>query len=213
MPDALPMTDSPCLFYEEYPLILGLTGKLHSGKDTVYQYIKDLRSDLNVRRDAFADRLKLSAGRSIGIYGTDEEVLRDVNEFKERGVLALAMSDAGLIGVITGRQYLQFAGTEGGRNIFGESFWTEQVLDGTAGPPYWGQDPFDVLIITDVRFDDEAKTIVDRGGQIWEIRRPGKDGDTHASEAGIDPTYVEVIIDNDGTLDDLKVKVAELVCR
>lgn len=197
-------------FYTGTPRIIGLSGKLGSGKDTVCLMLQELRSDINLRRDAFADRLKLSAARALGINGEVEESLADINNLKQKGHIIIVFEDEGVVGNITGRQFLQLYGTEAHRQIFGEGFWSRQVLNYESGPPYYGQPPFDVLIITDVRFDDEARWIKACGGEIWRVERDTAEDNDHASEAGISDELVSRTIENNGTLEELRQQLEEL---
>ena len=60
-------------------------------------------------------------------------------------------------------------------------------------------------VFFDVRFDNEAEAIKERGGYIIEVRNsrvPKLEG-SHASEQGINPKYVDGIFHNEGTLQDL----------
>ena len=76
-----------------------------------------------------------------------------------------------------------------------------------------------VVCLTDVRFLNEARRVRELGGEVWRVTRPGCDGGAalaagvaaHASETEqrspeMDQ-YVTREIVNDGTLDDLRVRV------
>ena len=62
------------------------------------------------------------------------------------------------------------------------------------------------LIITDVRFDSEAEWIREEGGIVVSLLRKEVEnsGDNHASEAGISNDLIDVKIQNDGNLEELK---------
>jgi hypothetical protein len=127
---------------------------------------------------------------------------------------------------ITGRQYLQNLGTEA-RKVFGPDFWVDQVLPQPSyigrshhpntGKVEWGVkhlhgDDVDVLVITDLRFENEAQRIKALGGTIWEVLRPGTASDGHASEQKLPSDLIDREIINDGTLEDLE-KVVRLMVR
>lgn len=102
------------------------------------------------------------------------------------------------------RRLMQVLGTEVGRQGIHPDIW----VDTAAHAINERTKRFDPVVITDVRFDDEARAIRQLGGTIIEIRRadlPPPD-DAHASERGIDPELIDAIVDNDGDLDDLLEK-------
>lgn len=186
--------------------IIGLNGFAKSGKDTACQFLQlELaKTGVKVERDAFADRLKISAGRAIGCTGPDPEVIEDMNWLKEEGYIAIYNSSGDLHSGITGREYLQYYGTEAHRNVFGMNFWIEAVLPNPA-LPYSGRDPFDILVITDVRFDNEAEAVRDAGGEVWHIQRKVQiEESSHASEVALDPALIDAIVTNNGTLEEFK---------
>lgn len=172
---------------------------------------------MNVIRDAFADRLKLSAARVFFPDIAVEDAIAWCNSLKESGhIFSLSDDEAemsyGRLG-ITGRVFLQHYGTEAHRDVFGHDFWTRVVLPNPVAAN-WGRadvdEMADFLVITDVRFPNEADHIHDCGGQVWKIDRPTvAKGDGHASEKPLAPEYLDVVIDNSGTLDDLKAHLSQ----
>ena len=104
------------------------------------------------------------------------------------------------------RRLQQVLGTETGRQVFGDDLWIRLMLDVAAkveGP----------VVVTDVRFDNEAEAIHAAGGIVIGIERPGLgvNIDAHASEAGVSPTLVDKVIVNDGGLADLYANVEAAV--
>ncbi|MDO8271997.1 MAG: deoxynucleotide monophosphate kinase [Gammaproteobacteria bacterium] len=66
----------------------------------------------------------------------------------------------------------------------------------------------DVVIIKDIRFENEAAFLRERKGVIWHIVRDKKNEvNSHSSEAGIQVQPSDVTIDNNGTLQDLQAVV------
>ena len=55
---------------------------------------------------------------------------------------------------------------------------------------------FDKLVITDCRFENEAKWTREQGGVVIEIRRPGIVANDHVSNKGV--ANPEFVIDNNG---------------
>jgi hypothetical protein len=192
--------------------VIGLTGPARSGKDTVARMIAEELPAINVRREGFADKLKVSAARALGHDGTPAQCIAWCDGLKVDGDV-----DSWVGGPdrshynLCGRQFLQRYGTEAHREVFGEDFWLDAVLpmDGyrasEALRPCPTRDDCDVLVISDVRFENEAQRVRDYGGEIWKVYRPDVLPVTsHASEAGLPPDLIDVLIPNVGTLDYLR---------
>ena len=89
----------------------------------------------------------------------------------------------------------------GARKIFGEDFWVKQALG--------SHRPWDNVVVTDVRFTNEADYI--KGfpeAQLWRIKRVGIGAvNSHVSEHEMDGYPVDQIFTNNSTLEDLKLLV------
>ena len=113
------------------------------------------------------------------------------------------------------RKLLQWIGTEWGRGSISKTLWIDlwraEVERATAA----GR----LVVCDDVRFDNEAEVIKRMGGIVVEIQsdRASERINTaagiagHASEAGIRRELVTAIIENNGTLEDLKDSVSSLL--
>lgn len=67
-----------------------------------------------------------------------------------------------------------------------------------------------VIVITDIRFENEAAFLRSHNGVIWHIVRPGVQlVNAHSSEAGIERKPVDIVIMNDGSLDQLEQRVKQ----
>lgn len=214
--------------------IIGITGLKRSGKNTAGNIAAELVP--NVKLVAFADKLKIAGARALGFDRPEQELIDLMDSFKEAGNISVLYHEPGDIvhpyedkaslHSLSGREYLQFLGTEGGRKTFGDSFWTDLVLPDPGkliggDAPNWRdfiEEELDerypgveTLIVTDVRFDNEAQRVKDTGGEVWEViggqSIPSSDG--HASEAGVAPELVDVSILNHEGLDELREYVAE----
>jgi len=63
-------------------------------------------------------------------------------------------------------------------------------------------------VITDVRFQNEAEVIVNHGGSIWRVQRPGVEAvNAHVSEWEMDNYNFDNILVNDGNLEQLEFLV------
>ena len=109
------------------------------------------------------------------------------------------------------RRLLQVLGTELGRDLHGPDIWVAKVFDAIH--------QFDAdqhVVITDVRFQNEAVAVRSHGGRIVRLNRNCHSPDvvmTHLSEvesAGIRPDYV---IPNHGDLAELHGRIDRLVTR
>ena len=71
------------------------------------------------------------------------------------------------------------------------------------------------VVITDVRYENEAHFIRERGGVIIHLDRPDANPvHAHSSERGVSGSaYTDICIRNDGTLNDLYCKVADVMDR
>ncbi len=101
------------------------------------------------------------------------------------------------------RRLMQAVGTEGGRNLFGENFWVDQL--GNRVSDLNSDDSRYVL--TDARFRNEGEFVQNNGGTLVWIDRPGLEPDGHASESGELREIADYIIRNDSTIEELQEDV------
>lgn len=183
--------------------LIGLCGSAGVGKNT---FAEEFHSHGYVEF-SFAGALKKAC---IEIFGFTHAQMHDPI-FKE--------TDDPYWGV-SPRWMLQFVGTDLFRDNFGEDFWI-RVLERKLISLY--SDPKDVrAVITDVRFQNEAQWILNNGGTLIHLTRPGFEGKVgipgHASEAGIkfdSLTYQKentfIHIENTGTISDLQSKANQFI--
>lgn len=102
------------------------------------------------------------------------------------------------------RHYLQQLGTEMGRDIYGDQYWSKQV----EAFAYLAEHEFGVagMTVGDVRFPDEAEFVRSLGGIVLKIERDGaglSGGlETHRSEALVSQVVFDGVIDNSGFPED-----------
>lgn len=167
-------------------MIVGLTGKKGHGKDTVGSYLVEHHG---FKRVSFAGPMKASAAAALGVTVEQLEAAKnDPCAFVAFGVYAEGPGEFYPNKAITVREYLQQYGTEAHREIpeFGDRVWTEmgrasivRAADGKGFLPPNG------VVVTDVRFDNEAEVVRSLGGIVVKVYDPRKDDDgkdTHASE-------------------------------
>jgi hypothetical protein len=192
--------------------LIGLNGRLHSGKDSAVQFIREGTNE-RVTRAAFADKLKLSAAHALGLNPVDTAAAVSLcNLIKEQGHIVLAIDgDPKDFYYISGREFLQVFGTESHRDVFGYNFWVDALLPvpdiafheavkvaiNTLQQRY---PDTDVLVITDVRFENEAQRILNLGGEIWWIDAEARLGplpeDAHVSEHPLESNLITTTVDN-----------------
>lgn len=190
-------------------MILGITGKAQSGKDTacrIVQLINTVDYDCacsegkgekyildNVdnilpithmwEKHAFADKLKECASTILGV----PRFMFESGEFKESFTSLPLSNKEGE--PMTNREFLQYFGTEVGRNI-DKDLWIKALMYS------YGRDKESHWIIPDVRFPNEADAIRNAGGVLWKIERDGSGAGNHISEKLIDDIKVDVVIEN-----------------
>ena len=107
--------------------------------------------------------------------------------------------------VLTPRFAMQHLGTEFGRWMYTDT-WTDLLIRKAQKAK-----PEDVVVVTDVRFMNEVNCVKEQGGVVWKVRRPEVEPtDTtnlHQSEAEMLALVPDLVLDNTGTLEDLKANV------
>ena len=176
--------------------LIGLTGPAGSGKDTVADILCEQHG---YTRLALSDPLRDGLKAMLGLTE---------NQFHDR---TIKETPIGWIGQ-SPRQLLQTLGTEWGRHHVADDLWLRVANQRIADiANHW--EYITGIVITDIRFPNEAAWLAERGGQLWHIDRPsaglnGRAGQ-HASEAGLDRKPEDRIIRNLFTLDALESIVAE----
>lgn len=172
-------------------ILIGLAGPAGVGKDTVGNRLYYMHGFINT---SFAEPLRIAASEIFGI---------DYNHFTDRELKDSVVEYWGM----TPRQMIQRLGTEGVRGTFGEDFWLKRwkMVKETAG--------MSRVVVTDVRFLNEAAMIREMGGKIVHMLRPDLEPveGNHASGQGIPFLAGDYILDNDGDLKGLYEKVDALL--
>lgn len=150
-------------------MIIGLCGCKRSGKDTVARFLTDT-CNRKVRLFAFADALRDVVKITFGFDDCDFQ--DDVS--KETKISPLFPGSQ-----FTPRRALQFVGTDLFRNQVDPDIWvkiaenklTQEQEEGT------------IVIVTDVRFENEMNMLRRLGAKLWFVSREIKSFSSHASEA------------------------------
>jgi hypothetical protein len=209
-------------------MIIGICGFIGSGKDTIADYLVNLH---HFRRESFANTLKDAVAQ---VFGWDRTMLegrtKQAREWREQVDPWWAQR----LGIphLTPRYILQQWGTEVCRKNFHDDIWIASLENKL-------RNSRDDVVISDCRFPNEIAAIKKAGGIVVRVvrgpepewydaavsRNRGPNGNStwalsgrrleqlgvHASETAWVGTRFDVVLDNNGTLDDLLVQVKRLV--
>ena len=209
-------------------MIIGICGFIGSGKDTIADYLVNLH---HFRRESFANTLKDAVAQ---VFGWDRTMLegrtKQAREWREQVDPWWAQR----LGIphLTPRFILQQWGTEVCRKNFHDDIWIASLENKLRNSK-------DDVVISDCRFPNEIRAIKQAGGMVVRVvrgpepewydaavsRNRGPNGNStwalsgrkleqlgvHASETSWVGTKFDVVLDNNGTLDDLYQQVKRLV--
>lgn len=172
-------------------MIIGLSGVARSGKDTIADYLVE---NYGFRKVSFADPIREA------LYRLDPDIELDGYDMKLASAVRLLGWEKLKDASPSIRGLMQRMGTEVGRNMFGENIWVNTALNSIT--------PGEKIVITDVRFPNEADAIQATGGKLWRVERPGVGpANDHPSESALDAYEFPIKLVNEGTLEDLWKKV------
>lgn len=192
------------------PPLVGLIGKKRVGKDT---FASVLVEEFGFARVAFADPLKemaLTIDPIIDAYDADNSCSDpdccggpwpDIQERRLGDVVAHVGWEGAKDTYPEARRFLQRLGD--GVRQFDPEFWLRVGMREARALRRGGPDtaeafgPGQPVVVTDVRYPNEADAIRDAGGILIRIVRDGvDDGDTHASETALDDYEVDATVPN-----------------
>jgi hypothetical protein len=203
-------------------MIIGICGLIGAGKDTAADYLVGFHG---FRRDSFANTLKDAVS---AVFGWDRELIEgrtpEARAWREQ--VDEWWSARLNIPHLTPRWILQYWGTDVLRNNFHDDIWIAALESRLAKRS-------DHTVISDVRFPNEVKAIRAQGGKIVWIQRgviphwydiacKANKGDAkaqlwltdnaiHASETSWAGTDFDMIINNNGKIEDLYSQIRSLV--
>ena len=196
-------------------MIIGICGLIGSGKGTVADILVE---NHNFEKLSFADKLKDGVA---SVFSWDRDMLEgdtDRSRIWREKEDDFWTKETGTS--ITPRLVLQLFGTDCMRNGFFDGIWVSLVKQKIL------ENPDKNWVIPDVRFPNEVKMIQSVQGEVWQVRRgelpawfiDKRDNNIepltiHASEwAWIDKdSSFEKIIQNDGSLEELLMKLKTMV--
>lgn len=178
-------------------MIIGLSGYARSGKDTAADH---LVAEYGFTRYSFAAPMKEAMYRLNPIVSSDA-----IGSFRYQNLVDVYGLDDAKDSYPEIRRLLQVFGTEVGREMFGPNFWVDLALNSAKE---------DKVVISDVRFKNEAEGIKAAGGQVWRINRLGIGPVTnHASEIDLDDYQFDNVIDNNYSVQDLNSVIDDIIKR
>jgi hypothetical protein len=188
------------------PKLVGLAGYARTGKDTVAGYLAEQHG---YERLAFADKLRELA--------LEIDPLIDGEGYIHPVPWKLLVKANGYEGAkeLGGREMLVKLGA-GCRKVLGPDVWLDALLP-LPKQPHTGVMPFGSAVgelptvVSDVRYLNEAQRIVDLGGEVWYISRPGVGPANDEERRSIEQMLVHgpavILIENWDTLTELHHQV------
>ena len=176
-------------------VLIGLVGKKGSGKDTLKDYIT--KNNNNIISYAFADPLKEICRI---LFQLSHEQLYGHQSIKEKKIDELNVSPRILfqrIGTNLFRNELLNVLPEMKNVLKNDSIWI------FAFKRWYKKNKNKNVIVSDVRFENEAKSIQDMGGILIYIDRYSNNYDQHESEKNIEKIKCDYVIKNKSTIIDL----------
>jgi hypothetical protein len=174
-------------------MIIGFHGIAGSGKDTAAISISKHQNNVEIM--AFAKPLKDAC--KILFNFTDSQLYDPIKKEEVDPVWEKSP-----------RKILQWLGTDILREHINKEFFTINMKQRIE------ESEAEFIVISDVRFDNEAELIKGLGGYIINIVRENATTTQHSShvtEQGITPDLIDHTITNDGTLEEFHNKVGRLI--
>jgi hypothetical protein len=197
-------------------MIIGVSGYSGSGKDLVGTMIQFLASrnttkvsledilDFPINHEywleeqsgweikKWAGKLKTIASMLTGI---------PVEKFEDQ---QFKKTDLGPEWDMTVRDFLQKLGTDAVRDGLHSNAWVNALMSDYTSESKW--------VITDTRFPNEAEAIRKKDGIMIRVERSGvKPINNHPSETGLDDYTFDHVIKNNGSIEDLLLKVKSIL--
>lgn len=169
--------------------LVGFTGRARVGKDTAATVVIE---KYDGHRYAFADPIR----EMLRCIGVSADSVYD----KEAPIAPYGKSL---------REMMQTLGTEWGRNLIHSDIW----LIAARHRIEWLLTSGACVVLSDVRFDNEAAFIKSLGGVVIEIIRPEIEEQVreHVSENGVSTHLVDRMVFNDCKLEVFKERIYDLV--
>lgn len=182
--------------------LIGLHGEPGCGKDTVADILCEIMA---FRKISLAEPIRKGI---TAMFRIPQSHLVD-RELKEQPLDELCGKSP--------RYLMQTLGTEWGRNCVDLDVWlkiAQRDIDYLSKLAQAGNAHIDGIVISDIRFEGEAKWLREQGGIIWHINRPDNPlsiESDHASNKLLEPQHGDQFLTNNCDIDELCDRVAELL--
>lgn len=175
-------------------MLIGLHGKKRSGKDTAADY---LVKTYGFEKIAFADGVRecLYALNPIVDCYQGARRYRDVIDKFGYEHSKDVFPDI--------RRLLQRMGTEVGRELIDDDLWVNLLFAKLNNQTNY--------IVSDVRFENEAKRILEYNGVVIHIQRDTGYVDPHISEQTLPESLITQQIENNNTIEELHLELSSVV--
>lgn len=190
-------------------LLIGLSGKMFSGKDFVFSLFKELLGE-GLKNYKLADTLKDMACVFIGCSRNDLEDVNYKNKPLDKTYWKFD-NKGNVLRKTTPRDIMIIIGTNFGRDMINDNIWISTTLNKI--------NKSSNSIITDVRFKNEADSIKEAGGIIVRVNRPEhlrfegkvKPEKEHYSETDLDKYDFDYVLNNSSTKEFLKKQIIKIL--
>lgn len=201
--------------------ILGMGGKLRSGKDTAADFLVEDRGYLKLGMSDALNAFLIAQNPWVNLNGDGAAELAErhpglastaMHGFVHYADLVDALGYVEAKKIIDFRELMQRTGTEAGREVLYENVWVDAVARRVREAQ---QD----VVITGIRFPNELEMVKNLGGHsIWVDRLTddiahvkaatpvawSPEAVSHASESSVKPEDFDFILSNDADLDTLR---------
>lgn len=180
-------------------MIVGLSGKINSGKSTVSEIFKNngyyIDSFAKSVKDVCSNMFDFDRNKLEG-FTEEDRLWRETQSEKYTEMFGSPF---------TPRDALILIGTTIGRKIHPD-IWIETVFN------RYEKNINKNLLISDVRFPNEYDSIKKKGGIIIRINRTNNSTNLiHESECALDHHTFDYVIENDGTIEELNQKILQIL--
>lgn len=181
-------------------LVIGLCGRKRVGKDSIANHLADT---YGFTQTSFAAPIKAGLVAMLKDYSYVTPDIFERADLKEKPIPCLGD------GTITPRHLMVTLGTEWGRDQVANDLWTRGLL---LRLPRLFMRGHRLVVVSDVRFRNEALALQNDGAVLWHVTRSGlPDDNAHRSEQETLDDLCTEHIQNDGTLQDLRARVDNAV--
>jgi len=199
--------------------LIGFGGRLTSGKDTAADHLVDAHGWVKVNMSTPLHQMSMVLNPWLRVSEMERRIIDKKHEiwlssqfytYQELTAI-LGYTNAKEVGEY--RSFLQRFGTDVGRKMIDEDLWVKKADEAITAHRLEGRD----VCITGIRFPNELSMIRDNvvddipGKLVW-VERPGiaTPATAHESEKLRSKDF-SLVIENDGTLQDLYAKVEKFL--